>query len=358
MDDSLDLSILDSGMPGYAVGLARAGPDLALAWIPFGAELQNLIDFRKRIEDAIYGKSRAPKAKELSDFGKQLFDFVIRDDIRMLYDRLPNTHIRLHILSNQADLQMLPFEYLQEPKRPAGPSRLRSVVRIVPTVGMLPPQPLAVDRLRVLFVSSDPVDQGAVSWAEVKARIEKTFQLFAPPGRIDFEAVEGIDRRTLLELIKVRDFDVFHFSGHGDVDANGKGRIILTNRKTQVSDPLPVDALTQMLSGRDLKLVILSACDTAAGDFRDNFAVTAEALVRSGIPAVVANQLPVPDDSVATFVGPLYESILRTGDIDLAMSEGRIALATQLVPHGDEAIVEWGIPTLYRHFACTKLYLP
>lgn len=357
MDDAIDLSILDSGMPGYAVALARAGPDLALAWIPFGLELQKLIDFRKRIEDAIYGDLRAPKTKELSDFGNKLFDFVIRDDIRMLYDRLPNTLIRLHILSNQADLQMLPFEYMQEPKRGPGPSRVRSVVRIVPTVGMHPPQPLAVDRLRVLFVSSDPIDQGVVSWAEVKALIEKAF-LPLVPGRVDFKAVEGIDRRTLLDLTKRCDFDVFHFSGHGDVDANGKGRIILTNRKTQVSDPLTVDALTQMLSGCNLKLVILSACETAVGNFRDNFAVTAQALVRSGIPAVVANQLPVPDSSVATFVGSLYESILRTGDIDLAMSEGRIALATQLVPHGDEAIVEWGIPTLYRHFACSKLYVP
>ena len=68
----------------------------------------------------------------------------------------------------------------------------------------------------------------------------------------------------------------------------------------------------------------------------------------SGIPAVVANQLPVPDATVATFVGALYEELLRSGDIDLAVTEGRIRLAVDL-GSSPKAVLEWGIPTLYRH---------
>jgi hypothetical protein len=357
IDNAFDLSVLDAGTSEYAVAMARAGHDVALARVPFGTELSALIAFRSRIEDSIYGKQDRPKSTELSDYGKRLFAFAIRDDIYALYERLPRTHIRLHILSDQPELQRLPFEYLQEPKQPSGPSRHRSVVRIVPTVGMIPAQPITAGKLRVLFVSADPTDQGPVSWPEVKERIERTFSMYAPRDRVIFEAVEGTDRRTLRELIAQRDFDVLHFSGHGDVDENGKGRLILVNRKTQRSDPLEVGGLSRMLSGRALKLVILSACNTAAGDFRDDFAVTGKALVHSGIPAVVANQLPVPDDSVAIFVGPLYEAILRTGDIDLAMGEGRIALA-DLPSRGDDATVEWGIPTLYRHVSSPIIYIP
>lgn len=133
------------------------------------------------------------------------------------------------------------------------------------------------------------------------------------------------------------------------------GCLILTDRHTNKSSRLKAEELGMILNNRGIRLVILSACDTAAGNFNDNFAVTAAALVRYGIPAVVANQLPVPDSTVATFVGALYEKLLECGDIDLAVSEGRIRLAVDLGTTPD-AVLEWGIPTLYRHIASAKVF--
>ncbi|HSP14065.1 MAG TPA: CHAT domain-containing protein [Thermoanaerobaculia bacterium] len=356
MIDSLDLSILDSGSPDHAVAIARRGSDVALATIPFGSELGELTSFRNRIEDAVRGKQTRPKAKELTDYGRRLFEFAIRGDILALYDRLAaTTDVRLHILSNQPQLRNLPFEYLQEPRRRPGPSLERSVIRVVPTIGIDPVAPIRCSPLRVLFVSSDPTDQGPVSWPEVKSRIERTFQARLPAGKVVFEAVESPDRRRLREILAEKEFDILHFHGHGDVEG-GTGRIILTKRGDK-SDYVTSDKFAAMLSDRGLKLVVLSACDTATGNFQDDFSVTAESLIRSGIPAVVANQLPIPDASVATFVGPLYETLLRTGDIDLAMNEGRMALSIEL-ESADDATLEWGIPTLYRHFSMSQLYEP
>jgi len=99
--------------------------------------------------------------------------------------------------------------------------------------------------------------------------------------------------------------------------------------------------------------VVLSACETAAGDFASDFSVMADGLVRCGIPAVVANQFPVENGSIANFVGALYHELLQSGDIDLAVSEGRVALAVEV-----ESFIDWGIPTLYRHVDSWRVVAP
>ena len=359
IDNAFDLSILDSGMPDHAVALARAGPDLALAKIPFGTKLRDLLEFRDRIDALVRGGGGTrPSRAELADYGHELFEFAIRDDILRLYNRLPSSHIRVHILSDHSDLQRLPLEYLQEPNGAPGPSRTRTVIRIVPTVGLTPLQPSPKGQLRVLFVSSDPSDLDPVSWPAVKERIERTFRFAISreaQKKVVLEAVEGPDSQRLRQVVGQRRFDVFHFSGHGDVQ-NGVGGILLKDAGGK-SDRVDAIQLAQMISGCGLKLVILSACDTATGDFKDDFSVMAQALIRSGIPAVIANQLPIPDASVATFVGAFYESLLDKGDIDVAINEGRIALDLAL-GSSTQAAVEWGIPTLYRHVEMPMIYRP
>lgn len=356
MTDTLDFTILDSGSQERVVALARSGSDLAIARIPCGNELKQLIDFRQRIDRALRRMEKYPRVQELTDYGHRLFSFCVRDDLERLYNRLPANHVRMHIFSDRTEIQALPWEYMQDPNRVPGPQRERSVVRIIPTIGREAPAPLAFgQKVRVLFVSADPVDQETVSWPELKESIERTFAARLPADRFTLEAIEGATRTGLAQMISQRQFDIFHFSGHGEV-RNGTGCLILTDRRTNKSSGLKAEELGVILSNRGIRLVVLSACESSAGNFADDFAVTAAALVRCGIPAVVANQLPVPDQTVATFVGALYEKLLECGDIDLAITEGRIRLAIDLATSADDAVLEWGIPTLYRHIAGAKVF--
>jgi CHAT domain-containing protein len=115
--------------------------------------------------------------------------------------------------------------------------------------------------------------------------------------------------------------------------------------------------LGSLLGGKSFRLAVLSACSTGAGNFADNFSVLAETLVRRGFPAVVANQLPLPDETAAIFAEGLYGELLKSGDIDKAVSEGRVALFTQL-NNGASAVLEWGIPTLHRRLGTSQLFQP
>jgi CHAT domain-containing protein len=104
--------------------------------------------------------------------------------------------------------------------------------------------------------------------------------------------------------------------------------------------------------------VVLSACETANGDFSRPFSVIAKSLVERGIPAVVANQFPLPDKSAAVFSEGLYLELLQSGDIDRAVNAGRMQLLLQLEETKSHASLEWGIPILYRRFRNSQIYTP
>jgi CHAT domain-containing protein len=196
----------------------------------------------------------------------------------------------------------------------------------------------------------------------VKSSIETAFALSSniPANRYDLKVIRGTTEELFAAFQNNNDkYEIFQFSGHGDVDPQtGEGRILLMDPgKNDQSQPVRASVLAGILHGRGVRLAVLSACLTSAGNSADPFNVVAEALLAAGVPAVVANHLPVPDASVAFFVGPFYKQLLNTGDIDIAVNEGRVNLAARLdVPQ--DATLEWGIPTLYRYINGAQVFQP
>lgn len=354
-EDQLDLSIVGLSGPGHATAVARYSHDFAIETLPCDAlaELQN---FHNTLASAAIGKKKTPTAGELTNFGRSLFEFTVRGSIKTLFDRLPNSHIRLQIYSNRTDLQALPWEYMQMPNTSPGPNSLRSVVRIVPTIGVrfVARAALQIQSLRVLFVYADPVDQDSVEWVDIYDTLKREFGVFMPKGtRLDI--VPAATRQALFDALEAESYDILHFAGHGDVGSDGSGRILLRDFKTRTTDPVTASELGTLLRNKELSLVVLSACNTSAGDFSKDFAIVSRTLVQCGVPAVVANQFPVTNSVVAKFAGAFYTKLLRTGDVDLAVASGRGKLAFE--PQvGSAARIEWGIPTLYRHVACACLF--
>jgi hypothetical protein len=359
VSDAFDLSIVASESGGPPVAVARCGNDFTVQELEPGA-LSTLAAFRKRLDGAIRGEVDRPSADEMRGFGQSLFKFLVHEQVDLLYNRLPAAFIRLHLFSNQAALQELPWEFLQNPVNGMPADASRSVVRIVPTIGTDVPAPVKLGgRVRVLFVSADPHDQDSgVNWAEAEAVTRDTFTVGMPPGTLDFKVVEGSDVEAFRVAVLNTPCDILHFSGHGEV-VNGVGRLIFQNRKNNKSEPLDAKSLAVLLKNRNIRLVVLSSCDTAAGNFASRFAVIAETLVRSaGIPAVVANQFPVKDETTAPFVRALYRKLLSSGDIDQAMADGRATIFTSIPGKDPEANFEWGIPTLYRQLGANMIFEP
>ncbi|HET6372823.1 MAG TPA: CHAT domain-containing protein [Candidatus Polarisedimenticolia bacterium] len=360
MNDALELLILDSGEPTRAVVYARFGGDTAIEFLSCQL-IREFKRFRDRLNDAAGGQGARPTAVELRDFGRRLFEFVVHSKLLAVYTRLPAEYVRIQVLSNQPDLQALPWEYLQEPDAPAGPNNARGVVRIVPTIGMPTPRPRHLKaRVRLLFAYADPIDQGPVAWEDIQATITRDFSSRLGKA-LEIDVIEGTSTEALTKALSAKPYDILHFNGHGAVvrDAENReaGHLILVDPRTGKRDPLSAERLALLVTGSNLQLVILSACSSSSGDFSREYAVVAQALVDRGVPAVVANQFPVTNSVAATFASGLYTKLLQTGDIDEAVANGRLMLAMQ-PPMGQGAQLEWGIPTLYRHVGAAQIFTP
>ena len=350
MGNILDVTILDSYSQTHAVVLGRSGCDVAIAKLPFGQELQDLQGFAKRLLAQLSGAG-SPKriqAAELNTFGDNLFQFLIRGDLAGLYGKLPETHVSIKILCNQAAIRGLPWEYIREPKRGC-PNNRRTIVRVIPTVGPQLPAPRSrKDIARVLLVAADPIGLRGVDWQQIRDTLQREYG--SHMGTLKLDVIESADRNNLVMSLLNADFDIVHFSCHGDI-YKGENRLILVNRKGGGPDYISAAELGRVLGGRGTRLVVLSACSTSQPGAVDDFASIAETLIAEGVPAVVANQAPVLNKTVAVFVGQIYRELLSSGNIDKAVTAGRVALSLAL-----KDSPEWGIPTLHRLYGSAQLY--
>ncbi|WP_428572470.1 CHAT domain-containing protein [Ramlibacter sp.] len=346
----LELYVLHGSATARLLVLACRGPDIAVHEVERDSdEIRAFVAFRQEIERVALGAAR-PTVAELDALGDRMFRFFFGGAVRELYDKLPPGRFSVQVAADAPDLHGIPWEYLRPPNRVPVPHPERCVVRVLPIRASTEPKPATPrERLRVLLAVADPVDEPGVGWSDVHASLRRAFEA-QTSFAAELKIVPGASARDLLRALGARRYDVFHFLGHGGVSADGEGELALVDVDRRTSDRIRATDLALALGGQGLKLCILSACLSSAGDARDDFGPVATALLRAGIPAVVANQASIPVRSVAPFLGALYTRLLSDGNIDSAMSAARVALAIDLrnTVEPGRAIVEWGIPTLYR----------
>ncbi len=176
--------------------------------------------------------------------------------------------------------------------------------------------------------------------------------------------VPGVTGKDLLSALITR-ADIFHFAGHGEFSKDmgvalgslvGAGSILLADEDNQV-DRIPADRLGQVLAGKGVRLAVLGACESGRRDGQNVWSSVAAALLRAGIPAVVAMQFTVGDHEAAQFAGGLYQALAAGLTIDEAVALGRTAI--RLSATGDRADRrDWGVPVLYLRNAGGPVFTP
>jgi len=147
--------------------------------------------------------------------------------------------------------------------------------------------------------------------------------------------------------------DIFHFSGHGIFKPRlGRGAIILSgpgNRGQEVR----ADLLGGLLAEGRVRLVVLDACETGERDMFLRWSSIATALLRGGIPAVVAMQFSIYDDLGKQFAEKLYKYLVAGLTIDEAVAQGRKAMYRKNPEQRD-----WGAPVLYLRNSGGNIFPP
>ena len=135
------------------------------------------------------------------------------------------------------------------------------------------------------------------------------------------------------------DAHILHYLGHG-----AAGRLVLTST---AGDLEPIEALsfaTAFRGRRSLRLVVLTACASSQAPGAGLFGGVGPALIRAGLPAVVAMQYPtVQLETAGQFSAAFYGALASGIMVDAAVNEARQAIAAGPLLDGRD----WSTPVLY-----------
>lgn len=135
---------------------------------------------------------------------------------------------------------------------------------------------------------------------------------------------------------------ILHYLGHGAFVPGVGGGLLLDDGQGSATRA-PAQTLARELRGSKVVVVVLNACQTATESTARSFMGLAPALIRAGIPAVVAMQYPILEQSAIQFSHALYKALADAWPLDAAVTEGRKAISARI----SEDSMEWGIPVLF-----------
>ncbi|MGD2039879.1 MAG: CHAT domain-containing protein [Anaerolineae bacterium] len=297
--------------------------------------------FKERLDAVLAGTS---DAKAIQQTGQEMYASLFPAPVATLWARAieglsaeEGLRLRLHI--EPAILNLFPWElifngdyvglHLRHPiVRYLEPQRSPTTLRV-----KLP--------LRVLLAGASPRDQSTV---EVGAQIRTVQSALAQlPGRYEVDVLHPARHQDLVTALS-QGYHLLHFVGPSRFAA-GKGYLFLENEEGR-SDPISAQRLGQMLAESNVRVVILDACRSATTPSPCVLNGVARQLVRQGLPAVVAMQQAIAEDSAFAFGHEFYGALADGWPIDAAVQEGRRGIVSmQGTKWREEA--DWAVPTLY-----------
>jgi len=306
-----------------------------------------------------------PGATEVADgatpeqVGGELFRTVFQGELLKAFEGClakarggPGLRIRLR-LNDVPQLAGLPWEYLYDAEGRGflALSKRTPVVRYLELsegLGTLQVEP----PLRVLAVISTPkgyreLAEADEEWRRLGAALEPLLQ----SGLIEVERLARPTPQALeTRLCTGEPVHVLHFVGHGGFsDLRGEGVLIFED---EAGNGVPVGGPSLAYLFQDhpsLRLAVLNACNGARSSQENAFAGTAQVLVQRGVPAVIAMQSEVMDETACAFAEKFYRALAAGLPVDACVGEVRRALAAEHNP-------EWGTPVLYLRATDGRLF--
>ena len=359
--------ILTSSTAGAAVTAVAVAENGTGVGIISPEAISTLRDAKRNIVAMMMGQPRMT-SNDLVRFSKLMGDILFCGEVRPTWMHASlGQPLITKILATTTELKAIPWEYASWPNGQAGPAIANSVVRLVPQAQAAPPAPLkAAEGLRILLLSANPQNLDAIPWEDIRDELINVFanalsdievirEGGMPTTKTFLRVVDAANPMKVRTCLKSDDPHVVHFVGHG----TDKG-LALVDPKTRKSILIDATAFSAALFGApSVRLVVLSACDTANTDLVDpideSVGTFAEQLVGNVVPAVIASQMVIDKRTIATFCQGLYAKLLSSGSIDVAVAAGRCEVAAQLGT-AQSAAIEWGIPVLYRRLGAAQLF--
>jgi CHAT domain-containing protein/cytochrome c-type biogenesis protein CcmH/NrfG len=134
----------------------------------------------------------------------------------------------------------------------------------------------------------------------------------------------------------LRNAAIFHFAGHSLANSQDAG-LVMGDVDPQTGRPRLLDAeMLQKLHPTNLQLAVLSACSTAQSSTEDASGISSVtgALLRAGVPHVVASRWPVDSVQTRIFFEDFYRNLLNGAPVaEASRTTARKMLANRATTH-------------------------
>ncbi len=306
----------------------------------------------------------------LVTLGQTLYDALFQGTIRdswmtaqgVAQNRREDLRLRLGLRGDR--LPRLPWEVLNAGGRPLATgtdvifSRYQSAFAPMATVLQSQSLPaLEKDQpLKILMVLAAPTDQEVLALRQEANHLNEELQQEqatrsgnAPLPTIELTILDQPGREQITQALEQGCYQVLHYAGHSNLGGSG-GDLYLVSEKTGLTEVLSGDDLAGLLVNNGIRMAVFNSCRgvyTATAD-PTSAAETgnlAEALLRRGVPAVLAMAERIPDDVALTLSRLFYRNLRQRSSIDLSLSRARQGL---LSSYGSNQLY-WALPILYLH---------
>ena len=247
-----------------------------------------------------------------------------------------------------ASLQTLPWELLRQPGTPdfLALDRRRSIVRYPLIPRPVEAAPKHPTKLRLLCVMAN---NRYLPGLDLERELQVLRRVVDKYSGVEIKLLRSPTLEAVRQTLIERECHVFHFIGHSDF-TESEGGVLFFERPDGSPDPIRgKDLASKLLAVPSLRLAVLNACNGARASHEDTFAGTAQVLVQHGVPAVIAMQSEVMDETACGFAEKFYRGLAAGLPVDACVGEVRRALAAERNP-------EWGTPVLYLRATDGRLF--
>ena len=314
----------------------------------------------RHIDDAVRGDKTAQEwndeqTDKLAGYGQRLYRFLFGDgkDLQsfLKYNDAyaQSAHLTLALHSNAAVLWRLPWEYIHDGKDFLALHGKFQLSRRPYELGELARDPIQLP-LRLLVIISSPTDAAELNTEKEIAAIQEALDEAERTGQIRTHYLDDATLDAIGEALKSFKPHVIHYTGHGlfreDKQKPGNSRSYLALEREDGRAQLAgiKELRPHLQQAPDLRLTVLSGCQTAQTSDSDAFSGVATGMLEAGIPAVVAMQFSILDSSGIHLARAFYTALARGESLAAAMLATRIALWQFEEGPG----YDWGIPALYQ----------
>jgi tetratricopeptide (TPR) repeat protein len=287
--------------------------------------------------------------RKLATYGQRLYRFLFGDGedfnafLRFNDSYRQQARLTLALHGNAAALWRLPWEYLHDGHDFLVLHGRFLLSRVPHGLGQMQP-PSAPLPLRILVVIAAPDDQKSLDTEEEIGVIQAALDEAVRVGRVQVEYLDDATLPAIGEALRRFQPHVLHYTGHGFYDAEKERSFLALEDDSGQTKPAGIKELRPHLrDARSLCLVLLSGCQTARTSDVDAFSGVATGLLQEDIPAVLAMQYSILDQSGIKLAEAFYAALAQGETPAQAVQRARLAL-WQL----DEGPgYDWGVPALY-----------